>query len=284
VKVFNAIQADFEKQMSILEAFAALREDWTTTIRALIAEYKALRARQRRQSVSILARLLIDICTHQETQRILTREQAQGLQPGLEHVFYGALARREKLAHGQLKDLYRDHKLELQSGDLPSEENLFDTEKWIVWGLNRRQLLVAAAMAGAATGAVVDLGLAGHSLFLGALTGGVIAGGGAWLGANRLADFKISGLPVGGYEARQGPIRNRNFPYVVLSRFLFLHDALQQRTHARRDTLRIDEGDLSVRIDRLAGDQQKALHRQMDRLARQRAPQRLEEVLTPLLV
>lgn len=137
-------------------------------------------------------------------------------------------------------------------------------------------------MAGAATGAVVDLGLAGHSLFLGALTGGLLAGGGAWFGADRLADFKIMGLPMGGYEARQGPMKNRNFPYVLLSRYLFLHDALQQRTHARRDSLSIEEGDLTERISQLSKEQQKELHRQMERLSQQKVTETLEAALAPL--
>lgn len=282
VRVFNAMQADFEKQLSVLEAFSHLREEWKEQIKALIGEYQAQRAEQRQQSLLLLSAMLSDLCSHQVSQKVLSREQAKELQPILEKRFYSALAQREREAHDALKDLHHYHHLDVLRDNLPTEDNLFDTEKWIVWGLNRRQLLVAAAMAGAATGAVVDLGLAGHSLFLGAITGGLLAAGGAWFGADRLADFKIRGLPIGGYEARQGPMKNRNFPYVLLSRFLFLHDALQQRTHARRDTLRIDEGDLNSRIARLDADQQKVLHRQMEKLSQQQVPETLEAALAPL--
>ncbi|MBT8146433.1 MAG: DUF3482 domain-containing protein, partial [Gammaproteobacteria bacterium] len=209
--------------------------------------------------------------------------QARQLQSVLEKQFYKQLGERESRAHEALKDLYHYHNLDIESTVLPTEDNLFDTEKWIIWGLNRRQLLIAATMAGAATGAVVDLGLAGHSLFMGAITGGLLAGGSAWFGADRLADFKISGLPMGGYEARQGPMKNRNFPYVLLSRYLFLHQALQQRTHAQRDSLCIEEGDLSSRIDRLSSEQQKVLHRHMEKLSQQKATETLEAALEPLL-
>jgi len=283
VRVFNAIQADFDKQMSILEAFSHLREDWKDQISDLIAEYRHLRDEQRHQTLQLLVELLSDICSFQVSQKVLSREQARKLQPVLEKRFYSALARRERQAHDALKDLYHYHNLAIKSSELPTEENLFDTEKWIIWGLNRRQLLIAATMAGAATGAVVDLGLAGHSLFLGALTGGLIAGGSAWFGADRLADFKVRGLPMGGYEARQGPMKNRNFPYVVLNRFLFLYDALQQRTHARRDSLRIEEGDLSDRIEQLDSAGQKQLHRQLEKLSQQQVTDSLELALTPLL-
>ncbi|MCB1669652.1 MAG: GTPase/DUF3482 domain-containing protein [Gammaproteobacteria bacterium] len=282
VRVFNAMQADFDKQLSILEAFSHLREEWKEQIKALINEYKDLRLQQRAQSLQVLSAMLSDMCSYQVSQKVLSRDQARPLQPLLEKRFYSALKKREQEGHEQLKDLYHYHSLDIRRSELPTEDNLFDTEKWIVWGLNRRQLLVAATMAGAATGAVVDLGLAGHSLFLGALTGGLLAGGGAWFGADRLADFKIMGLPMGGYEARQGPMKNRNFPYVLLSRYLFLHDALQQRTHARRDSLSIEEGDLTERISQLSKEQQKELHRQMERLSQQKVTETLEAALAPL--
>jgi len=283
VKVFNAVQADFEKQMSILEAFSMLREDWQQPIKSLVGEYQEHRSQQQTQSIKILAGLLSDMCSYQVSQKVLSKGQAKQLQPVLEKQFYKQLGQRERKAHEALKDLYHYHNLDIESADLPTEENLFDTEKWIIWGLNRRQLLIAATMAGAATGAVVDLGLAGQSLFMGAITGGLIAGGSAWFGADRLADFKISGLPMGGYEARQGPMKNRNFPYVLLNRYLFLHQALQQRTHARRDNLRIEEGDLSTRIDDLNAEQKKSLHRQMEKLSQQKTAETLEAVLEPLV-
>ena len=67
--------------------------------------------------------------------------------------------------------------------ELPLEDNLFDTEQWILWGLNRRQLTVAAALAGATTGAMVDAAVAGSSFMTGAVGGGLLGAGGAWFGA-----------------------------------------------------------------------------------------------------
>ena len=282
VRVFNAMQADFDKQLSILEAFSHLRDDWHGSITQLIAEYERLRAWQRQQSAATLSELLTDLCTYQVSQRVLEKQQAEQLKPILEKRYFAYLKDREQEAHATLKKIFRYHNLTLQGVDLPTEEDLFDTEKWVLWGLNRQQLLVAATMAGAATGAVVDLGLAGHSLFMGALAGGVLAGGSAWFGADRLADFKLKGLPVGGYEARQGPMKNRNFPYVLLSRFLFLYYALQKRTHAQRDSLEIQEGDLSSRISKLDKEHQKSIHRVMDRLSRQRSLESPAKALEPL--
>ena len=118
---------------------------------------------------------------------------------------------------------------------------------------------------------------------LGAVGGGVIAGGSAWFGANQIAEFKVKGLPIGGFEARQGPIKNRNFPYVVLGRYLFLENALRNRTHARRDSIQISEGDLKDRIAQLSSSQQGELHRSFERLRHQKSAEDLSAVLEPLL-
>ena len=125
---------------------------------------------------------------------------------------------------------------------------------------------------------------AGSNLMLGALGGGLIGATSALLGASQIAEFRVQGLPVGGFEARQGPVLNRNFPFVVLNRFLVLADALKQRTHAHREQLVMKEGDLAQKFERLDKRQQQLIHRALNRLSRQRSVEGLPAVLTPLLL
>jgi len=283
VRVFNAMQADFEKVVAILEAFSHIREEWQTALADIVGAYRGQRASQLRESASLLAELLTRLCTHQVSQKVLSKSQAEGLQPILEKKYFDDMRRIEHRHHESLKRIYQYHHLESTIDELPLEGNLFDTEKWIVWGLNRNQLTVAATIAGAATGAAVDIALAGSSFLLGALGGGLLGAGSAWLGADSISSFRVQGLPLGGYEAHEGPIQNRNFPYVTLGRFLYLADALRHRTHAHRDKLQISEGDLSARIKQLDSEQQAGLHRALDRLRQQKPAEGLEQVLYELL-
>jgi len=142
---------------------------------------------------------------------------------------------------------------------------------------------VAATIAGATTGAVVDAAVAGSSFMLGAVGGGLLGASSAWLGADRISSFHVQGLPLGGYEAHLGPIQNRNFPYAVLGRFLYLADALRHRTHAHREKLQISEGDLSARIKQLSSEQQAGLHRALDRLRQQKSTEGLGQYLYALI-
>ena len=48
------------------------------------------------------------------------------------------------------------------------------------------------------------------------------------------------GHPLGGKEVSIGPMRNINFPYVVLGRALLYQRMIEARTHACRDPLEIE--------------------------------------------
>ncbi|MDT8398196.1 MAG: GTPase/DUF3482 domain-containing protein [Pseudomonadales bacterium] len=282
VKVFNAMQADFEKQLAILESFSHLKEEWREPLHALIDAYRNRRRWQKQQSVEILASQLRDLCSYQLSQKVLQKSQAVALQWLLEERFYRWLKEREQQGFEALKQLYRYRHLRSEVQDLPLQDNLFDTEKWIVWGLSKKQLTTVAAIGGAAAGAVLDLSLLGHSLLLGTLGGSLISASGVWFGARHIAGFKLKGLPLGGYEARQGPVRNKNFPYVVLGRFMVLENALRNRNHARRDSIELKEGDLAASLEKLTQAQQKKLYSAMDSLSRQKPVDELVSVLEPL--
>ncbi len=282
VRVFNALQADLEKQLSVLEAFCTIKPEWQGAIARLISEYQKISIEQQAEALQLLVELLNKLCSYQVSQKVLSRNQAKALEGVLQLRFFADMRNIESQIHDSLKNLYRYHHLQSEIYELPLEGNLFDTEKWIVWGLNRKRLTVAASMAGAATGAAIDLASAGTSLMLGAAGGGLIAGASAWFGADHIAEFKVQGLPIGGFEARQGPVKNRNFPYVVLGRFLYLENALRNRTHAQRDTLQIKEGDLTDRIALLTAPQQAQLHKALNRLRSQKPVDDLAAVLKPL--
>ncbi len=74
------MQADFDKQLSILDAFSHLREDWKEQIKALIEEYKEQRTAATTAGVHVLAAMLMDMCSYQVSQKVLSRKQARQLQ------------------------------------------------------------------------------------------------------------------------------------------------------------------------------------------------------------
>ena len=282
VRVFDAVQADTDKQLSLLEAFAHLHPPWAETLARLIHALRDELSRQDHQSAWVVSELLADLCEYQLTQKVLDKSQAKLMQPLLEKRYYQWMRRRELRALDELQQLFRHHQLERSATALELPADLFDTGQWYAWGLDRQQLATVAAIGGAAAGVAIDIGLAGHSLMLGALSGGLAGGSAAWFGADKLANSKLKGLPMGGYEARMGPIGSKNFPYVVLGRFLFMHQALKHRNHARRDRLELQEGELNKQLEALPMAERKAIYVALDRLSRQKEVDNLVDLLVPL--
>jgi hypothetical protein len=119
------------------------------------------------------------------------------------------------------------------------EDDLFSRQTWLLFGLTRQQLIATGALGGAAAGSVIDLAVHGTSLLLGSGLGAVAGGVSAWLTSDRIANVKLLGHPLGGKEICIGPMRNINFPYVVLGRALLHQQMTEERTHADRGPLEI---------------------------------------------
>lgn len=284
VRVFNAMEAEFDKHLAVLQALSHIRQDWQSAIDEIVRASR-FRANQRKKDAADLAASLLTKATGlQLTQKVFSKEQAELLKDDMSKRYFNEIKAIETQHHDSLKSLRAYHHLESHAAELPEFDNLFDTEKWIIWGLTRQQLTTAAAMAGAATGVAVDIAMAGSSLLLGALTGGAIGAVGAWLGSDKLAESKIEGLPLGGYVAIQGPMKNQNFPYVLLGRFLHLEQILTHRTHAQRSSINIEEGKLQEKISRLNESEQRALHKALRDLSKQKIGENLSQVLLPLFI
>ncbi len=278
------MDAEFEKQVELLEAFSMLKPDWAEHLKQVIYDLRSERKRKRQQqdSAVILARLIEDLCFYRESQKVLNTKQAELIQPLLEKKYISWMARREQKALQELFANYKHFQTKLTIDELTLPPDLFDCEQWYIWGLNKRQLATVSAIAGAAMGASVDLAVAGSSFMTGAIGGGILGFASAWLGAAKLVTTSLTGLPLGGYEASYGPINYKNFPYVVIGRFVFIYQQISQRNHAERGELQIEEGALHQQTSMLEKHTQKELHLVCDRLVNQKTinVEQLTDILT----
>ncbi|MCW8091757.1 GTPase/DUF3482 domain-containing protein [Alteromonas sp. ASW11-130] len=282
VQVFNPMKADFEKQITLLKTFSYLNPVWTEGLDKTIADLLQQRKQQLNQSIALLSRLVEDLCQHRESQKVLTTQQAQKIKPLLEKQYQHWMRERELQSVKELMAIYGHFQSDVITDQIDLPPDLFDCDQWFAWGLDKRQLVYAATATGALGGAALDVAVAGSSFMLGALGGGLIGASSAWFGADKLADMSVQGLPVGGYEARFGPMKNRNFPYVVIGRFVHLHAQISQRSHASREALSIDANDFQQRVQSLEKSTQRELHQECERLIKQRPTDDLESALRPL--
>ncbi|MDT0595065.1 DUF3482 domain-containing protein [Glaciecola petra] len=282
VRVFNPMKAEFEKHIELLQTFTHLNPAWAQTLSEIIQDLQDKRLQQQAFSVSILSQLIDDLCQYEICQKVLTQAQAKTVQPILDRQYKEWMKQREQSAVKKLLDNYAHFQTQvsLEQFDLPPD--LFDCDQWFAWGLNKKQLVVAATAAGAVSGAALDAAVAGSSFMLGSIGGGLIGAGSAWFGADKIVDIKIKGLPIGGYQACVGPIKNRNFPYVVIGRFIHLYRQISQLNHANRQNLNISTSDFQDKVESLEKSAQKELNRACERLIKQKPVDNLEAILTPL--
>lgn len=243
VREFDAHEADFGVRMQILQACRELRAEWRPALDAAIQSMEKERARRRRESARLIASMLVDQLSLRLDKRLTQSEQPP---PTVMEKYKGDLRERyrdnlrelERKCRDQIEDLYQHRQLKRQEADLEMlTEDLFSESTWLRLGLSREQLATTGALGGAIVGGGIDASLAGHSFFLGTVIGGAIGGLTAWLSRDSLSKVEIKGLKFGGRLLTIGPIRNPQFPWIVLDRAILHHRMIARRAHARRDEL-----------------------------------------------
>lgn len=244
--VFNPIAADFEQQMVVLERFSALAEANGVVVGQSLALLREDRSRAHDRAARVIAEWVARSLT-ERVEKLMPKDAIPTAQePELREKYQLRMVELEERARREVERIYRHTHLK-RDGEglaLPSED-LFDVDRWYLWGLSKRQLITtltgAGAGAGAAGGLVIDAGLGGASLAGGALVGGMI-GGVAGLAAGlryseKLADLKVGPVTLAGRRVTYGPSRHPNLPFVVLGRALEHQELVSRWSHARREIM-----------------------------------------------
>ena len=238
VRVFDPLKAGFEQHLQLLRTFGELGNpgelDHAVTE---LHKYRQLQLRQ--ASEMIVERLYRLLSFHIDVSDGLLD---QALQRDPVSSFNRELNRIERDSREALQRLFLHHQLQahMQRLDLLDSE-LMDQERWHLWGLDRRQLALISAAAGASLGLGADLAVGGHSLLLGSLGGGVLGGLSGWFGSAWLHNRLPAWLPYHQKRHQLGPLRDPNFGFVILGRALQHARAMLAHSHADRGPLQLDE-------------------------------------------
>jgi hypothetical protein len=216
------------------------------TIERAVRYFKSDYMHKLETSARIVADTIYDAISYEISRNIEGKKATDEEKEQLLKRYKKALRRMEEEGKAELKRLWRHMRLNEDTFDRldASELDLFSQESASIFGLSRRELLAAGAIGGAATGAGVDLLFLGHTLFVGGAVGAAVGAAGAYLAFDKLADLRIMGMRAGQYRLLAGPVKDRNFPYILSGRMIFYAFTLASLSHAYRDeiTLIPDEG------------------------------------------
>ncbi|MEM9622008.1 MAG: GTPase/DUF3482 domain-containing protein [Pseudomonadota bacterium] len=236
VREFNAHRASFSQRIALLNAFAELEEDWRAPLHRAARALERERARQLQQASTAIADFLQSALTARVDQRIAPGASAESVGADLTGRLKQRIQATEKRCQSEVQRIYRHQSAAISSAQLELvNTDIFTEQSWQLFGLSRLQLVATGAASGAIAGGTLDLLLGGTSLFLGSLLGGAVGTVTAWFGGPELAKVKILGQAVGGDLATAGPIRDANFPWVLLGRACLHHALISERNHAVRE-------------------------------------------------
>jgi len=250
VRLFDAHRAEFTKQLELLELFGHLDPQWRAPLARAVDLLKEDRELQHQGAASYIAELIADALVYRVEQSVPEGLPGEPVQRLLFERYKRQVARLERQCRQRVEELYHYRNLHKSEQALAlAASDLFNVEKWYLWGLSKRSLLAVAASAGAlvggGTGVALDAATGGLLGGLGTLiagTGGAVGGAlGAWNYADRIGQWKVQGIPTGGRRLSYGPARNPNFPFVLLGRALLHQRLLCTRTHADRNRLNLDQ-------------------------------------------
>jgi len=243
VRVFNPMEANFTQHLNLLESMAQLNEEWTEPVKASIVLFKAYHEQMLEQSARTVTQLVYRSLSHVERQSLDHEEATEEEKEEIQSNYKGKLRSYEQASQKEIEKIWNhDHLKKEQESLLFAGMDLFSKESASIFGLTRKELLITGATGGAVTGAGIDLLFGGSTFFLGSAIGALVGGSGAFFGFNELSDVKVLGQTLGKKYLEMGPMKNLNFPYILLNRALYHASEVASRSHALRSVAKFEMG------------------------------------------
>lgn len=235
VRTFNPMLTNMDQHVSILESMAQLREEWIAPVKGSIKLFKRYEEQKLEKSSQVITKLISDALSHIEKLTLSNDEVTETQKEQIETAYKERLRLIELDAQKKIESIWDHAHLQKEQSVLTFDElDLFSEEAASLFGLSRKELLITGATSGAVTGAGIDLLFAGHTLLLGGAIGGLVGAAGAYFGFDELSDVKVLGQTLGKRTLVMGPMKNRNFPYILLGRALFYTSKTAHLSHAFR--------------------------------------------------
>ncbi len=239
VRVFDPIKATFEQHLQLLRTFGELGEPGV--LDNAVDELSKYRRLQLRQASQIIVERLYRLLSFQITVSDGALDRA--LQRDPVSTFNAELNKIEQESRESLQKLFLHYRMQADMQKLRLlDSELMDQEQWYLWGLDRRQLALITAAAGASLGFGADLAAGGHSLLMGSLGGGLVGALSGWFGSDWLREKLPSWLPYYREKKQLGPVQDSNFGFVILGRALQHAKAMLAHSHADQRSLSLENG------------------------------------------
>lgn len=245
VRTFNPMTVTFEEHISLLESMSHLKEEWQENIKIAIKSLKDEHERKVELSIDTIMDNIKKSISFVYKYPIKGKNVSNQEEESAKKVYRNKIIGYENIQKRTIEEIWKHKGIDKIEDELRLDEvGLFSQESASIFGLSEKELIVTGASAGAITGAGVDLLFAGSTFFTASIIGGIIGGIGAKFGFNNLYEIEIiGGRTIGKRELAIGPMKNLNFPYILLGRALYHASTIAKRSHALRNKIELNKED-----------------------------------------
>ena len=236
-RVFNAHRATYAERLALLEALKSIDQDWHQPLSQVVLAFTRDWAARTEATVDIVTAMLRDCLSLELRAPVSGDEEARTRREQLFRRYGEALVTRERQAHEGIRQLFKHNIFDYQ---LPPHSlvhaDLFDERTWQLLGLNKKQVVIAGGLGGAAIGVGLEMAAFGHGLGIFTVAGTVAGALGALFGGETFSSkAELLGMPLGGEELVVGPARSIELLFVLLNRALLFYRHTINWAHGRRD-------------------------------------------------
>ena len=239
-RVFNAHRATYRERIDLLESLKGVNPDWQPIMAKVIEAFKDDWSGRRVNAADAIAELLEKNVSYRKEQALGDEDDVGAIQEKVITAYRSTLSRNEDKAHEKLRKIFKHNvfKSELDDEGL-LHDDLFSERTWHLLGLDKKQLVTASALVGAASGLGVDALTLGSSFGLFAAGGAAIGAASAYFGGEGLAGnlSKTGGFFgkfLGGKQVKVGPAKSPQIYFILLDRALIYYEAILHWSHGRR--------------------------------------------------
>lgn len=241
--IFNAHTARFEERIRILEELRFLSDETRPVLDEAMGLLQSQHESRLRASSYILAELIADAIHYRkkipvdDDASVSEQEKQRYLEDYYDHI--RKLEKESRLALSQVFSFKSLESEEAKWDPKGEADDLFGRETWEFLGLSRTELIATGTAAGALAGGAIDASVGGASMMVGTGLGAVLGS----LGTGYLAfsDPQVAGFKFARKTLTIGPLKNPNFPWILLDRGLLFMVSILNRTHAQRGRLLVEE-------------------------------------------
>jgi Domain of unknown function (DUF3482)/50S ribosome-binding GTPase len=252
---FNALNVDLRQRIKLLQTLIILNAAWQQPLgqamQAILNEYRY----RIEDSAMSIAHALMAMLTLKLECEVPAGEDLEPHKQVLKQRYDDQLRNLEAECFRKIRERYEHRHLHVDHEGFPAvQEDLLETSHWQFLDVKQWWAMAGGAAAGALVGGTIDASVGASSFLAGTVIGTGVGGIVGLVGSYKLPEVSVDvSLPLLGAlklkpfrraaphhhikKLTIGPMQNRLFPYVVLSRAVRYHHLILTRPHARREQL-----------------------------------------------